>query len=609
MTSFELGSSGRLDRTRRIAIVSAGALALLILAAGLVKGDYYKFIVASIAFNAITVLSISILAGTSGIWSIGHTAFIAAGAYVSANLAAAGVPLEVILPIVVCSTALIGYVIGLSAGRFSVLYFGLLTLAVTLTTVELIGLFSKFTGGDQGLAVPPMKSWILSRTFTAETAPQVSIVLATLAFLVADLVIKGAPGRRWRAVKSQRIASTAIGLTPYLSNANAMAFSAAIASVGGVACALTLGFVDPLIFNLPSGIMLIVGTVVGGIGSFLGAVIGAIFIVGVPELGRNFKDAAAFVLGAAMVLTLLLMPRGLAPNLLLRLARRVGRKSRMQNAPEDGGPSAQSISQLARDLMPACDHSLRIVGLSVSFGGLHVLKNISLEVPAGKTIGLIGPNGAGKTTLINVLSGFVDPSACETLCLGDTDLRKATPQARLGQGIGRTFQHGELFDDLTIREMLEVAASQRQIASSPSADQLSTTVIVDRILDCLNLRHVAEAYPEELPFGIKKVADIARTLAAGAKFIALDEPFSGLDSTEIRELRAILSGMKVAGVSILIIDHAVQEVLNIADHVVVLDFGTVLATGSPMEISNNIEVQKAYFGSSYIAKQEQLSHA
>ena len=195
------------------------------------------------------------------------------------------------------------------------------------------------------------------------------------------------------------------------------------------------------------------------------------------------------------------------------------------------------------------------------------------------------------------------------LCLGATDFQKATPQARLGQGMGRTFQHGELFDDLTIREMLAVAASRREMASSPGAHQLSTTVIVDRILDCLNLRHVAEAYPEELPFGIKKVADIARTLAAGAKFIALDEPFSGLDSAEIGELRAILSGMKAAGVSILIIDHAVQEVLNIADHVVVLDFGTVLASGSPLEISNNIEVQKAYFGSSYIAKQEQLSHA
>lgn len=608
MTSLAVSSTGRLDIARRVVIIVTGALALVLLSTGVVKGDYHKFIFASVAFNAITVLSLSLLAGSSGIWSLGHIAFIAIGAYASANLSAAGIPLEVIFPLVICSAALVGYVLGLSAGRFSILYFGLLTLAVALTTGELIGRFSSFTGGDQGLSVPPMKSWIFGKTFTSENAPQVSVVLATFVFLVSDFVIKGAPGRRWRAVKSQRIASTAIGLTPYRANANALAFSAGIASIGGVACALTLGFIDTLIFNLNSGIMLIVGTVVGGIGSFLGAVVGALFIVGIPELGRNFPDVAAFVLGIAMVLVLLLMPRGLAPALVSYVAKLAGFHTRDTQPAVPGAAAVGSISRLTRELMPACDRPLRIVGLSVSFGGLKVLNNISLNVPAGRTIGLIGPNGAGKTTLINVLSGFVVPWKCEALSLGEADLRKVAPQGRLAQGIGRTFQHGELFDELTVRETLTVAADRRITGSSPTLTQLSSSEIVERILDGLNLGHVAEAYPEELPFGIRKVVDIARTLAVGAKLVALDEPFSGLDRTEIAELRAILAGMKEAGVSILIIDHAVQEILDIADHIVVLNFGTVLATGSSMEISTNTEVQKAYFGSSFKAKQEQLSH-
>ncbi len=608
MSTTNVGLDGRGHLARRLSILFVGGLAVVILSAGVLRGDYAKFLIGSIAFNAITILSISILAGTSGIWSLGHTAFIAIGAYVAANMGAAGYPLEVILPTVICLSALVGYVLGISAGRFSILYFGLLTLAVALTTDEIVGRFSGFTGGDQGLTVAPMKSWIFGRLFTANEAPQVSVALATLAFLAADFVIKGAPGRQWRAVKSQRIASTAIGLTPYLANANALAFSAAIASVGGVATALTVGFLDPLIFDMRGGIMLIVGTVVGGIGAFLGAVVGAFFIVGIPELGRSFQDVAAFVLGASMILVLLVLPRGFAPTLQRWVVKPFVREHGPISTPEPGIPAAESISQLVRDLMPACDQPLRISNLSVAFGGLKVLENVSLDVPAGKTVGLIGPNGAGKTTLINVLSGFVTPSACDALSIGNTDLRKAAPQARLKQGIGRTFQHGELFDDLTIRETLYVAADRRFKASFNAKPGLSTAAIVERILDGLHLRHVAEAYPEELPFGVKKVADLARSLAAGARFVALDEPFSGLDRAEIAELRAILAGMKAAGVSILIIDHAVQEVLNITDHIVVLNFGTVLATGSPQEISDNVEVQKAYFGPTFAAKRAQLLH-
>ena len=586
-----MSTAARTALLRRAVILGTGVLALLLLGLGLAPTDYQKFLVASVAFNAISVLSISILAGTSGIWSLGHTAFIAIGAYAAANLASAGFPIEIIIPVVAGASAVIGFVIGLVSGRFSSLYFAVLTLAVTLTSAELIGRLSTLTGGDQGLVVDPMPSWILRGNLTSDNAPQATIILATMTFLIADIVIKGAPGRRWRAVKSQRVVSTSIGLTPYRANANAFAFSAAIASVGGVGLALTLGILDPLIFNLSGGIMLIVGTVVGGIGSFFGAVLGAAFILGVPELGRNVPDLASFALGAVMIATLLLLPQGLGPTILSLPARlpRFGRQPPI--APRS---TAKSTEHLARELMPACDKWLRIEDLSVSFGGLTVLENVSLSVAPGQTVGLIGPNGAGKTTLINVLSGFVRPSACEEFRLGDTDLRHASPQARLGLGLGRTFQHAELFADLTIRDMLIVAALQREGALPKGYGSVSD--LVDRILTGLNLQTVAEATPQTLPFGIQKVADIARTLAAGANWIAMDEPFSGLDGDEMAELRAILIGMKAAGASILIIDHAVQEVLDIADQVVVLNFGTVLAAGSPAEISGNAAVQEAYFG-------------
>jgi len=578
---------------RRAGIIGFGALALVLLASGIAKGDYARFVIASIAFNAIAVLSLSVLAEASGIWSLAHTAFMALGAYATANLAQAGAPIELIVPGVALAAAAIGFVIGTVSGRFSILYFALLTLAVTLTSAELIGRLERFTGGDQGLVVDPVPCWITGGIITADNAPQTTVILAVLAFLIADLVIKGAPGRRWRAVKSQRIASTAIGLTPYRANAHAFAFSAGLAGVAGVSLAVTLGVLDPLIFNLNGAIMLIVGTVVGGIGSFFGAVLGAAFTLGVPELGRSVPDVAAFALGATMIAVLLLLPQGLGPALLGVLAR--GKRANPRG-PDAAGLA--SVEQLARELMPACTSALRIRSLSVAFGGLQVLKDVSLEVSPGQTVGLIGPNGAGKTTLINVLSGFVRPSRCERFSFGDLDLRRAPPQARLRLGIGRTFQHAELFGALTLREMLAVAAGQR--AAAPPG-------LIDRILTGLNLDAYADAYPHTLPFGVQKVADIARALAAGANWVALDEPFSGLDGAEIAEVRAILHGMKAAGVSILIIDHAVQEVLGLADHVVVLNFGEVLAADSPAAISGNAEVQAAYFGSA--ARRSAAEHA
>ncbi len=411
------------------------------------------------------------------------------------------------------------------------------------------------------------------------------------------------------------MASMSMGLVPHQENALAFALSAAIASMAGLAGGLAIGYLEPESFNLDAGVMLIVATVVGGIASFLGAVVGAAFLVGTPEVFRGLHDVSAFALGFMMVAVLLFMPRGLVPAL-LGLGRRSGQgalvatQAQGSASVDDHQALGQRITALATQLMPAAKRALVVENLSVSFGGLKALSGVSLEVPPGHTIGLIGPNGAGKTTLLNVLSGYVTPSSCKQLQLGDADLAAVAPYRRLCQGFGRTFQHAELFNELTIREMLMVAASVgRSQALGANVGSLTPEQITQRILDGLDLNRVADRFPDELPFGIQKVADIGRILAIGPSLVALDEPFSGLDHNETRELRAILLGMKAAGVSILIIDHAVQEVFNIADEVVVLDFGQVIARGTPRDIQRNPDVQRAYFGSVAVPTVEEAAHA
>ncbi len=602
------------DTRRRIAIVLVFVLVWVVAGRAALVGDYGKLLATTIAFNAIAVLSISTLAGATGIWSLGHTAFIALGAYLCANLAKMQVPLELIVPAVAAAAAAVGYFLGLSAGRFSILYFGLLTLAVALTSMEIIGRLIGYTGGDQGMPMPPVPSWLLQRTLTNRDALTVALVLGAIVFVIADIVIKGPRGRRWRAIKSHRMASMSMGLVPHQENALAFALSAAIASAAGVAGALAIGYLEPESFNLDAGVMLIVATVVGGIASFWGAALGAAFVVGTPEVFRGLHDVSAFALGFVMVAVLLFMPRGLVPALSAlwrRSSQRAPAAAQTQPAaPDDHQQLAQRITALAAQLMPAAKRALVVQNLSVAFGGLKALSDVSLQVPPGQTIGLIGPNGAGKTTLLNVLSGYVTPSSCKQLQLGGADLAAVAPYRRLRQGFGRTFQHAELFNELTIREMLMVAASVgRAQALGGSAGALSPEQITQRILDGLDLNRVADRFPDELPFGIQKVADIGRILAIGPSLVALDEPFSGLDHSETRELRAILLGMKAAGVSILIIDHAVQEVFNIADHVVVLDFGQVIASGTPRDIQRNPDVQRAYFGSVAQPTQEDAAHA
>lgn len=562
-------------------------------------GDYPQFIIASASFYFIAVLSVNMLAGLCGIWSMGHTAYIALGAYVAANLTKYGVPLEVILVAAAAAAGILGFILGLSAGRFSVLYFGLLTMALALVTTEVVAHWVVVTGGDDGMKVGKAISIFLPAPIETKNTVVICVLLATAVYLIGDAVNASQFGRRWLAVKGQRTAAMAIGLKPHVENATAFGLSAAIASSSGVAMAFSVAFIDPVAFSLDASITLIVGTVVGGIGSSLGALVGSGFITAVPELARDALAVANFVYGGTMVVVLLFLRQGLVPAFRARIRRWRGHGTVKAGAPRQAVDAA-AMGALVSRLMPPARHSLSLKNVSVHFSGLKALDDVSFEIPPGTAVGLIGPNGAGKTSLLNVLSGFYRPVSATSVTLGDVDVLAASPSGRAALGMGRTFQHAELFPELTIRDtLLTVAGLARPLRRANRMALQDPVAITELILDGLELRPYANSLPAELPFGIQKVADIGRVLAIGASVVSMDEPFSGLDEHERSELRAILRGMHSAGVSILIIDHAVQEVLSLADKVVVLDFGRLLAYGDPASIRRDPDVMKAYFGSAH----------
>jgi branched-chain amino acid transport system ATP-binding protein len=231
---------------------------------------------------------------------------------------------------------------------------------------------------------------------------------------------------------------------------------------------------------------------------------------------------------------------------------------------------------------------LEVREVTVRFGGLSALDGVQLELRPGEVTALIGPNGAGKTTLFNVISGLQEPTAGMVLVDGD-DVSKLKPFKRARRGLARTFQRLEVFGSLTVRENLLVAAELGE-----RRDEASTAV--DELLERIGLTGVAEERAESLPTGLARLVELGRALALGPRLLLLDEPSSGLDPGESEAFGDLLVELAGDGLGILLVEHDVELVMRISHRIFVLDFGQIIAEGTPEEIQRNERVQEAYLG-------------
>ena len=261
---------------------------------------------------------------------------------------------------------------------------------------------------------------------------------------------------------------------------------------------------------------------------------------------------------------------------------------------------------VARDPAPATAPVLAAVGLTVRFGGITALRDVSLEVAPRSFTGLVGPNGAGKSTAFAVLSGLLKPDHGRVHLAG-VDVTRATPQARARRGLARTFQQPELFLQLTVREHLVLADRVRHRRSRLWRDVFDAASLrstsgaederVDFLLELLALNAVRDWNVDSLPLGTSRLVEIGRALASVPSVLLLDEPFSGLTEHESEALADALGKIVNArGVGLLLVEHDVPMVLRLCQRVFVLDFGQLIADGSPAGIRANAEVRDAYLG-------------
>jgi branched-chain amino acid transport system ATP-binding protein len=238
---------------------------------------------------------------------------------------------------------------------------------------------------------------------------------------------------------------------------------------------------------------------------------------------------------------------------------------------------------------------LRAEDIEVRFGGVKAVQGMSLECPAGRVTGLIGPNGAGKTTLFNVITGLQKPNAGRVL-LGDarsTDITRHSTQRRAKAGVARTFQRLEVFGSLTVRDNVLLSAELQQRKGSRE--------LADQLLERVGLAGFRDQQAGVLPTGMARLLELARALATEPRVLLLDEPGSGLDEAECHALGSLLTDLAADGMAVLLVEHDMELVMRVCEHVYVLDFGKLLSEGTPAQVQANPAVQTAYLGAETVS--------
>ena len=592
-------------------------LLLILLAVPFLGGNYMIYIASLMIVVSIAALGLDILTGYAGQICFGQAGFIAVGAYCSAFLMKAGVPFWLSVPGGGVAAGLSGLIIGLPALRIRGHYLALATLSFAYIIHLILVHWESVTGGPRGLVVsrPTWPSFFSQDKYYYLVILFVAIIL----FVVARNIVRSRYGRAFLALQKDEIISRAMGINLTIYKTIAFVISSFYAGIAGGLYGPLLGFLDPLSFSIMDSAFYIMIIVIGGRGTLYGSIVGAAVYVFIPELLRRAEFFQELFFGVIFLCFLILMPDGVVGFLRRHQSSLFGWISRTglltpverKGGVEDGARFLKTAPILTALSSPSLargtgNELLQVKNLSIRFGGLMALSDVSFHVDTGEIFSLIGPNGAGKTSTLNAITRLYEPSG-GTISFNGEELLKLRADQIVQKGIGRTFQSVGILGGLTALENVMVGfhASHRGSgflqtalgARSARNDEGWRREHALEMLKLVNVEQHAFDIATDLPFGQQKLVGLARALACNPRLLILDEPASGLSPMEIEHLTNLIRSLcRQSGLTILLVEHDMNVVMGISDRIAVLDFGRRIAEGNPDEIRSNPLVVKAYLG-------------
>jgi ABC-type branched-subunit amino acid transport system ATPase component/ABC-type branched-subunit amino acid transport system permease subunit len=618
---------GRAYRPRSLALplgigVPAAVVALYLFHGGLRDALITSFIMAVIA------LSLVVVTGYVGQISLAQLTLAGVAAFALSTIANSwGVPFPIAPVLAALFATVVGVVVGLPALRIRGLLVGVVTLTLAAALEGVWFQNNSIDGGASGLAVPVPRLFGLNLGIGSGSdfpRPAFGLLCLVVLVLVAVAVAKlrtSRLGSAMLAVRADERSAAASGVNVARVKLTGFAIGAFIAGLGGTLLAYQALNVDDSPFTAIGGLALFTTVYLAGITSVSGGLLAGVISAGgvvffMLSSVFSVSNWYAVIVGASVIVTVIFNPEGLVGPLHAKLdARRQKALAGTETADVQPPVPPRAVTALTGPAGAELAHSngagsatansgrgaalLAVSGLTVRYGGVVAVNDLSFTVPEGSITGLIGPNGAGKTTTMDAICGFADGGG--TIELSGRRLHGLLPHRRAALGLGRTFQGTGLYEDLTVEENVVVG---QQVARDRGPGQVTA------ILSALGVAALGGRRVSELSQGQRQLVSVAKALAGQPRLLLLDEPAAGLDSSESLWLAERLRGVRDTGVTILLIDHDMSLVLGLCDEIHVLDFGALIASGGPDAIRGDQRVAGAYLGATHAkADRVQDKHA